>query len=78
MSKYPAEVNEVGWPKIARSVLGRIGKSERDVDHWLWTQVNRSTIEMVMESMGQPMEKAHTIMHKWELYGIGVPTDGAR
>jgi 3-oxoacyl-[acyl-carrier-protein] synthase-3 len=69
VSKYPAEVNEVGWPRIARSVLGRIGKTERDVDHWLWTQVNRSTIEMVMQSMGQPMEKAHTIMHKWGYTG---------
>lgn len=69
VSKYPAEVNELGWPKIARSVLGRIGKTEADVDHWLWTQVNRSTIEMVMKTIGQPMEKAHTVMHKWGYTG---------
>lgn len=69
VSKYPAEVNEVGWPRIARSVLGRIGRKESDVDHWLWTQVNRSTIEMVMRSIGEPMEKAHTIMHKWGYTG---------
>ena len=69
VSKYPAEVNEVGWPRIARSVLGRIGKKESDVDHWLWTQVNRSTIESVMRSIGEPMEKAHTIMHKWGYTG---------
>lgn len=69
VSKYPAEVNEIGWPKIVRSVLGRIGKSEADVDQWLWTQVNRSTIEMVMRSLGQPMERAHTIMHKWGYTG---------
>lgn len=69
VSKYPAEVNEVGWPRIARSVLGRIGKQESDVDHWLWTQVNRSTIEMVMRTIGEPMEKAHTIMHKWGYTG---------
>jgi len=69
VSKYPAEVNEVGWPRIVRSVLGRIGKTERDVDQWLWTQVNRSTIESVMSTIGEPMEKAHTIMHKWGYTG---------
>lgn len=69
VSKYPAEVNEVGWPKIVRSVLSRTGNTESDVDQWLWTQVNRSTIEMVMASLGQPMEKAHTIMHKWGYTG---------
>lgn len=69
VQKYPAEINEEGWPRIARSVLGRIGKTPADVDLWLWTQVNRSTIEVVMERLGEPMEKAHTIMHKWGYTG---------
>ncbi len=69
VSKYPAEVNEVGWPRIVRSVLSRTGSSESDVDQWLWTQVNRSTIEMVMKSLEQPMSRAHTIMHKWGYTG---------
>jgi 3-oxoacyl-[acyl-carrier-protein] synthase III len=69
VTKYPREVNEVGWPRIARSVLERIGRSADDVDEWLWTQVNRSTIEGVMATMGQPMENAHTIMSKWGYTG---------
>lgn len=69
VTKYPREVNEVGWPRIARSVLGRIGRDVSDVDEWLWTQVNRSTIHEVMNTLGVPVEKAHTIMGKWGYTG---------
>jgi 3-oxoacyl-[acyl-carrier-protein] synthase-3 len=69
VTKYPPEVNEEGWPRIVRSVLTEISRDERDVDLWLWTQVNLSTIRMVMGKLGQPMEKAHTIMHKWGYTG---------
>lgn len=60
--KYPKEVNEEGWPRIVRSLLSRAGRTENDVHLWLWTQVNRSTIETVMQKLAQPMERAHTIM----------------
>jgi 3-oxoacyl-[acyl-carrier-protein] synthase III len=69
VTKYPKEVNEVGWPRIANSVLGRIGRSKSDVDHWLWTQVNLSTIRDVMTTLGEPMHKAHTVMEKWGYTG---------
>jgi len=69
IQKYPKEVNEVGWPRIANSVLGRIGRTVADVDLWLWTQVNLSTIRLVMETLGVSMEKAHTIMGKWGYTG---------
>jgi 3-oxoacyl-[acyl-carrier-protein] synthase-3 len=69
VQKYPASVNEEGWPRIARSVLGRIGASVDDVDLWLWTQVNRGSIEIVMRTLGVPMARAHTIMHKWGYTG---------
>jgi 3-oxoacyl-[acyl-carrier-protein] synthase-3 len=69
VTKYPREVNEVGWPRIARSVLERIGKTPADVDEWLWTQVNRGTIYEVMNTLGQPTDKAHTIMGKWGYTG---------
>jgi 3-oxoacyl-[acyl-carrier-protein] synthase-3 len=69
VEKYPKEVNEEGWPRIARSVLSRIGKDAGDVDLWLWTQVNLSTIRVVMEKLGLPMSKAHTVMDKWGYTG---------
>ena len=69
VQKYPASVNEEGWPRIAKSVLERIGKDVGDVDLWLWTQVNLSTITTVMASLGQSMDKAHTVMGKWGYTG---------
>ena len=50
-------------------VVARAGATPDEVDLWLWTQVNRSTIEVVMRTLGQPMSKAHTIMHKWGYTG---------
>lgn len=67
--KYPASVNEEGWPRIVRSVLGRAGRDVPDVAHWFWTQVNRSTIEHVMGLLGEPMSKAPMIMDKWGYTG---------
>jgi 3-oxoacyl-[acyl-carrier-protein] synthase-3 len=69
VTKYPKEVNEEGWPRIARSVLARAGKTVEEVDLWLWTQVNLSTIEMVMDRLDVPMSKAHTVMAKWGYTG---------
>jgi 3-oxoacyl-[acyl-carrier-protein] synthase-3 len=81
VTKYPREVNEVGWPRIARSVLERIGRTTADVDEWLWTQVNRSTIGQVMSTLGEPMENAHTVMGKWGYTGaacLPMALDDAR
>ena len=69
VEKYPREINEVGWPRIVNSVLQRADRTPDDVDQWLWTQVNLSSIRVVMERLGQPMEKAHTVMGKWGYTG---------
>lgn len=69
VEKYPKEVNEEGWPRIARSVLARAGLGVDDVALWLWTQVNLSTIRVVMDALGAPMSRAHTIMGKWGYTG---------
>jgi 3-oxoacyl-[acyl-carrier-protein] synthase-3 len=81
VQKYPTSVNEQGWPAIARSVLGRAGAGVDDVDLWLWTQVNRSTIETVMCTLDVPMARAHTVMHKWGYTGsacLPMALDDAR
>ena len=69
VQKYPPEVNEEGWPRIARRVLAEDGLGPDDVDLWLFTQVNRSTIVAVMDALGQPMERTHTVMDKWGYTG---------
>ena len=67
--KYPPEVNIIGWPKIVNDVAAKAGLSLADVDMFLWTQVNLSTIKIVMQEMQIPEEKTHTIMQKWGYTG---------
>jgi 3-oxoacyl-[acyl-carrier-protein] synthase-3 len=69
VEKYPKSINEQGWPRLVRSVLARVGRDVADVDLWLWTQVNRSTIGVVMDGLGVSMERTHTVMEKWGYTG---------
>lgn len=67
--KYPPEVNIIGWPKIVNEVIAKVGLSLGEVDMFLWTQVNLSTIKIVMQEMEIPEHKTHTIMQKWGYTG---------
>ncbi len=69
VQKYPPEVNIIGWPKIVNEVLLKAGIAKESVDLFLWTQVNLSTIKVVMDEMQIPWEKTHTIMGKWGYTG---------
>ncbi len=67
--KYPAEVNTQGWPAIVQQVLAKANLQLSDVKLFLFTQVNLSTIKEVMAGLELPMERTHTIMHKWGYTG---------
>ncbi len=69
VGKYPPEVNENGWPTIARRLCEQGGFSLDAVDLWVFTQVRRRTIEKVMAGLGLPIERAHMIMDKWGYTG---------
>ncbi|HEY0762803.1 MAG TPA: ketoacyl-ACP synthase III [Pyrinomonadaceae bacterium] len=67
--KYPAEVNTEGWPAIVKDVLVKARLDLSDIKLFLFTQVNLSTIKEVMSKLELPMERTHTIMHKWGYTG---------
>lgn len=67
--KYPAEVNTEGWPAIIFDVLDKANLKTTDVQLFLFTQVNLSTIKEVMATLQLPMERTHTIMEKWGYTG---------
>jgi 3-oxoacyl-[acyl-carrier-protein] synthase-3 len=67
--RTPPEINFEGWQRIVREILERAGLALDDVNLFLWTQVNLSTIKQVMAALGQPFEKTHTIMDKWGYTG---------
>jgi 3-oxoacyl-[acyl-carrier-protein] synthase-3 len=67
--KYPAEVNNEGWPAIVQDVLAKAGLTVDDIPLFLFTQVNLSTIKEVMKRLDLPMSRTHTVMGKWGYTG---------
>ena len=79
-NRYPPEINDQGWPKLVRKLSAQGGFSLSDVDMYIFTQVRRPTIELVMKDLGQPMEKTHTIMEEFGYTGsacVGMALDNA-
>lgn len=67
--RTPPEINLEGWQRIVKEILERARLTLDDVNLFLWTQVNLSTIKEVMAALNQPFEKTHTIMQKWGYTG---------
>ncbi|MDP3276662.1 MAG: ketoacyl-ACP synthase III [Deltaproteobacteria bacterium] len=69
VGKYPPEVNENGWPTLAKRLATQGGFALADVDCWIFTQVRKRTIEKVMAGLALPIERAHMVMQKWGYTG---------
>jgi 3-oxoacyl-[acyl-carrier-protein] synthase-3 len=67
--RFPATFNAENWPPLIYDTLRKANLTTDDVDHYLFTQLNYNTIAQMMDIIGQPMAKAHTIMHKWGYTG---------
>jgi 3-oxoacyl-[acyl-carrier-protein] synthase-3 len=78
--RYPPEINDQGWPKVVRKLAKNGGFEVKDIDFIIFTQVRKPTIELVMNDLGLPAGKTHTIMDKWGYTGsacIGMALDDA-
>lgn len=69
LERYPPEINNEGWPRMVRQVAENGGFAIGDIDFVIFTQVRKPTIELVMNDLGIPMEKTHTIMEQWGYTG---------
>jgi 3-oxoacyl-[acyl-carrier-protein] synthase-3 len=79
-NRYPPEINDQGWPRLARKLAANGGFSLDDVDMYVFTQVRKATIELVMKDLGQPMERTHMIMEEYGYTGsacVGMALDHA-
>jgi 3-oxoacyl-[acyl-carrier-protein] synthase-3 len=80
LNRYPPEINDVGWPRIVRRLAAQGGFDLKDVGLFLFTQVRKPTIELVMADLGAPMERTHTIMEEYGYTGsacVGMALDDA-
>lgn len=69
LERYPPEINNDGWPRLVRKVAENGGFALDDIDFIIFTQVRKPTIDLVMQNLGLPMEKTHTIMERWGYTG---------
>lgn len=69
LERYPPEINNEGWPRIVRKVAENGGFAVDDIDFVIFTQVRKPTIELVMQNLGLPMSKTHTVMEQWGYTG---------
>ncbi len=69
VKKFPEDTNAAHWPVLIRDILKRIGQTVADIDFVLFTQINITTIRQVMDELGLPWEKTHTIMDHYGYTG---------
>lgn len=69
IDRYPPEINNEGWPKVVRKLAHNSGFGVSEIDFIVFTQVRKPTIELVMNDLGLPMSKTHTIMEEWGYTG---------
>jgi 3-oxoacyl-[acyl-carrier-protein] synthase-3 len=80
IERYPPEVNEVGWPSLVRRMAKDGGFSIEDVALFIFTQVRKPSIEVVMRDLGVSMERSHTVMEEFGYTGsacVGMALDDA-
>lgn len=69
VKKFPKTFNTEYWPRLIQGALDKAGLTVDDVSLFLFTQLNLRTIELMMDLLGQPMEKTHWVMDKWGYTG---------
>jgi 3-oxoacyl-[acyl-carrier-protein] synthase-3 len=79
--RYPPEINHEGWPRLVRKLAREQGFALSEIDFVVFTQVRKPSIELVMQDLGLPMERTHTVMEEWGYTGsacIPMALDDAR
>lgn len=66
---YPADINTTNWPRLVHKALAKAKLTIIDVDHIIFTQINRSTIESVMAELGLSMDKTTCTMDRYGYTG---------
>lgn len=69
LQRYPPEANNEGWPRLVRRLATNGGFAVGDIDFIIFTQVRKSSIEIVMHALDLPMERTHTVMEEWGYTG---------
>ena len=69
LQQLPGDRNVRLWPLILESLLKRAQVEQDQVDHFIFTQINRHVITQVMEILGRPMSDTTCVMDRYGYTG---------
>jgi 3-oxoacyl-[acyl-carrier-protein] synthase III len=71
LQPLPGDRNVRLWPMVVKQLLSKAGESIENIDHFIFTQINRSVIIKVMEELKQPERKTSFVMDRYGYTGSG-------
>ncbi|MDT8299805.1 MAG: 3-oxoacyl-[acyl-carrier-protein] synthase III C-terminal domain-containing protein, partial [Spirochaetaceae bacterium] len=71
LQRLPGDRNVKLWPEVLDSLMAKVGRYRDGADHYLFTQINRSVIEEVMDLIGRPMIDTTCVMDRYGYTGSG-------
>lgn len=69
LKPLPGDRNVRLWPMIVEKLLKKASKDISRVDHFIFTQINKSVIIKVMEILNQPLTKTTLVMDRYGYTG---------
>ncbi|MEZ4907778.1 MAG: 3-oxoacyl-[acyl-carrier-protein] synthase III C-terminal domain-containing protein [Saprospiraceae bacterium] len=71
LKPLPGDRNVRLWPMVVGEILEKYNLKINDIDHFIFTQINKSVIIKVMDELGVPLAKTTTVMDKYGYTGSG-------
>jgi 3-oxoacyl-[acyl-carrier-protein] synthase-3 len=67
----PGDRNVRLWPMVVNKLLAKANEPIEGVNHFIFTQINKSVIMKVMDELNQPHQKTSYVMDKYGYTGSG-------
>lgn len=67
----PSDRNVRLWPMVIEKLLSKSNTDLKEINHFIFTQINRSVIKKVMAAINQPLDKTSFIMDRYGYTGSG-------
>ena len=71
LQPLPGDRNVRLWPMVVKQLLSKAGESIENIDHFIFTQINKSVIIKVMDKLKQPKHKTTFVMDRYGYTGSG-------
>ena len=71
LQPLPGNRNVRLWPMVVNKLLAKANKNIDQIDHFIFTQINKSVIIKVMDELKQPIEKTSFVMDRYGYTGSG-------